>query len=384
MRSRAAVAVFLFGAGAFWNGGNVGPVAAQLSNRFSVSLGSVGLLSGTAFFVVLVLFSLTVAPATRAIGAALTARIGCLLGAAGNVALALAPAFWVLLVGRAIVGVGVALALVIGPAIARAEGGVRFISVFGASVMFGVAAALGLGGLLVAAGASWRLTFVISAAIAVAALPLLPARIEVRPPGHFPPGIVRRMIESGPELRLLLLFAAALGIPLVISAWLNHYLATSGGIAPGLAGVLAFSMFAISTAIRIASGRLAAGGASPILLAGAAPLAAALGVAVVAVEPALSGAIPGIALMGVGFALPYAVMYDEAERLFPAAPVASLSYLSSGANLIPIFAIPLLGSALEHGDAEPALLAMAAFVAVAGIANLRPALRRGRSGGRRT
>jgi MFS family permease len=291
------------------------------------------------------------------------------------VVLAVAPAFWVLLVGRAIAGIGVALVLVIGPAIARAEGGVRMISVFGASVMFGGVAALGLGGLLVEAGASWRLAFVISAVVAIAALPLLPARIEVRPPGHIPPGIVRKLIESAPELRLLLLFTAALAIPLVISAWLNHYLATAGGIRPGLAGVLAFSMFGISAVVRLGSGRLAAAGASPALLAGAAPLVAAAGVALVAVEPKLGGAVPGIILMGSGFALPYAVMYDEAERLFPEAPVASLSFLSSGANVIPIFAVPLVGSALESGDAEAVFIAMAAFVTFAGVANLRPARR---------
>src|SRR5204862_2038531 len=111
MRSRPTLAIFLLGAGAFWNGGNVGPAAAQIANGFSVSLGSVGLLSGTAFFAVLVLFSLTVAPASRAIGAAPTARIGCLLMAAGNVILAVAPEFWVLLAGRAIVGIGVSLAM---------------------------------------------------------------------------------------------------------------------------------------------------------------------------------------------------------------------------------------------------------------------------------
>jgi MFS family permease len=230
-----------------------------------------------------------------------------------------------------------------------------------------------LGGLLVGAGASWRLAFVISALVGLAALPLLPRRVEVRPPGHFPPEIVHRLIESPPELRLLLLFAAALAIPLVISAWLNHYLASAGGIRPGLAGVLAFAMFGISAVVRLGSGRLAAGGASPALLAGAAPLVAAAGVALVAIEPEPGGAIPGIVLMGIGFALPYAVMYDEAERMFPEAPVASLSFLSSGANVIPIFAVPLVGSALEHGDAEAALIAMAAFVAVAGAANLRPA-----------
>ncbi len=94
-----------------------------------------------------------------------------------------------------------------------------------------------------------------------------------------------------------------------------------------------------------------------------------------AVEPSLAGAVPGVVLMGVGFALPYAVMYDEAARLFPSAPVASLSFLSSGANVIPIVAIPLVGAALEHGNGEAGMLALTAVVVLAGVANLRPATR---------
>jgi predicted MFS family arabinose efflux permease len=375
MRGRAAVAIFLLGTGAFWNGGNVGPVADDLAKAFNTSLSSIGLLSGTAFFVVCVLGALTVAPLTRALGAGRTARIACLVTAGGNVLIAIAPAFWVAFAGRMVVGMGVALALVIGPAIARAEGGVRLISVFGASVMFGVAAALGVGGLLVDSGASWQLTFWISAAVAITALPLLPRHVEVRPPGHIPPDIVRRLIESAPEWRLLALFAAALGIPMVIGAWFNHYLITDGGVSAGVAGLVAFTLFGVSTAVRLASGRLAASGFSPRLMAGVAPLIAAAGVTLLAVEPSVGGAIPAAVLMGFGFALPYAVMYDEAERLFPEAPVASLSFLSSGANVIPAIAIPLVGGALDSGHGEGALLVLAALVVIGGLANLRPAAR---------
>jgi predicted MFS family arabinose efflux permease len=384
MRSRAAIAIFLLGAGAFWNAGNIAPIAAQLSHHFSITLGTVGLLSGTALFTVMTVGSLAVPGMTRSLGAIPTARIACVLGAAGNVILALAPAFWVLMVGRIVASAGVALVLVIGPAIARSEGGVKTLSVFGASVMLGVAAALGIGGLLVDAGANWRVAFALSALLAVAALPFLPERVEVTPPGHFPPGIVRRLIDSAPEWRLLLLFAGVAGIPLVVSAWLSHYLTSAGGLTPGLAGILAFLLFGISAVIRVSSGRLAARGFSPVVLAGVAPLVGSVGMVLMAVEPSLAGALPGVVLMGVGFALPYAVMYDEAERLFPEAPVASLSFLSSGANVIPIVAIPLVGAALEHGSGEVAMLALSAVVVLAGAANLRPAARPATGGDERT
>jgi hypothetical protein len=183
------------------------------------------------------------------------------------------------------------------------------------------------------------------------------------------------MFESLPEWRLLLLFVAILAVPLVIGAWLNHYLFTEGGVSAGLAGMLAFAMFGISTAVRIAGGRLSGGGASPVLLAGAAPLVAAAGVALLAIEPSLGAAAVAVVLMGVGFALPYATMYDEGERLLADDPVLSLTFLTVGANAAPIFAIPLFGAALADDHGEGAFAILAAFVALAGLANLRPATR---------
>jgi hypothetical protein len=57
-------------------------------------------------------------------------------------------------------------------------------------------------------------------------------------------------------------------------------------------------------------------------------------------------------------------------------PVLSLTFLTVGANATPIWAIPLVGSALSSGHGEAAFLALAGFVAIAGVANLRPAVRR--------
>jgi hypothetical protein len=82
-----------------------------------------------------------------------------------------------------------------------------------------------------------------------------------------------------------------------------------------------------------------------------------------------------IVLMGIGFALPYATMFDEGERLLEDDPVLSLTFLTVGANAAPIWAIPLIGSALSDGHGEAAFLVLAAFVALAGVTNLRPAVR---------
>jgi hypothetical protein len=102
---------------------------------------------------------------------------------------------------------------------------------------------------------------------------------------------------------------------------------------------------------------------------------AAAGIALFAIAPEIGGAIVAIVLMGIGFALPYATMFDEGERLLEDDPVLSLTFLTVGANATPIWAIPVIGSALSTGHGETAFLVLAALVALAGVTNLHPAVR---------
>jgi DHA1 family inner membrane transport protein len=373
VRARSALGIFLLGAGTAWNGGNVGPAVTELAGAFSVSLSTVGLLSGTVLFGALVAASLATPTLSDRIGPSQGVRLAASLAGAGNVLIAAGPSWGWLISGRVVAGAGLGIALVLGPAVARAEGGVRLLGVFGAGVMLGVAGALGIGGLLADSGVDWRASFAISAAVGFSSLPLLPGRVEVAPKEGRRPGDLCRLLRSLPEWRLLLLFVAILSVPLVISAWLNHYLITEGGLSAGLAGLLAFAMFGLSTVVRIAGGRLSGGGASLVLLAGVAPLVASAGVAVVALEPSLGGATVAVVLMGIGFALPYATMFDEGERLLADDPVLSLTFLTVGANATPILAIPLIGSALANGHGQEAFAILAGFVALAGLVNLRPA-----------
>ena len=79
-----------------------------------------------------------------------------------------------------------------------------------------------------------------------------------------------------------------------------------------------------------------------------------------------------VVLMGAGFALPYAAMVDAAQRLYPERATSTLAVVQTGPNVVPIIVIPLVGSALAQGHGSFALVLIAAFVALAGAANLRP------------
>jgi predicted MFS family arabinose efflux permease len=374
MRTRGpALGIVLLAAGTVWNAGNVGPIVSSLRDEFSASLAEVGMISGGVFFAAVLAAKLSGPALGGRIGAANGARLACLCCGAGNLVCAVAPSIGVLFAGRVVAGYGMGLAVLIGPAIARALGGVRMVGVFGAGVMAGIALALGLGGLLEDAGVDWRVTFGVSILTALAALPFLPRRVEVARPGPPRHGIVGRMIHSGGLWRLALLYVAAVGVPVTLSAWLVHYLTEGDGMRTALAGLLALLLFAAAGTARLIGGRLEYRGVPEILLTGVAPLVAALGVTAIALDRGPAVVLPAVVLMGLGFSLPYVAMVDETERLFPASPLAALSFVTAGGNWFPMAAIPLVGVALDAGNGEEALLLIAALVAFAGVVNLWPA-----------
>ena len=82
-------------------------------------------------------------------------------------------------------------------------------------------------------------------------------------------------------------------------------------------------------------------------------------------------AIPAAIMIGIGLALPYAAMFDEAQRLFPKRPVSAIAFASVGANGAPVLLIPLVGVLFADERSELAWLMLAAIVAIGGLANLR-------------
>ena len=359
----------LLAVGVGWGAGNVGPVVTPLSRGFHVSLAEVGLLSGTVYFAAVMLATPFAVPLASRLGVVRASAIAAAAMAAGNALFAVSPAFGWLLAGRVLVGIGAAVALIVGPVMARELGGMRLLGLFGGAITFGIAAALGVGSALQDAGASWRVGFVVSAAVCLAPMLVLPARIAGAPATLPDRAFLAAALRSGGVWRLLALFVAANGVPLIVSAWFVAYLTRDAGIGTAVAGALAFVVFGLTTVGRPIGARLAgARGRFGALAAGGSAVATA-GLLALAATSSLPGALVAVLLMGVGFALPYAVMVDSAQRLFPGKATATLAVVQTGPNVVPMLVIPLVGTALDHHSAPLAFALLGGFVALAGALN---------------
>jgi predicted MFS family arabinose efflux permease len=368
-RSRGLSAVLL-GLGVGWAAGNVGPVALQLGSQFHATLAAIGLLSGTAYFGAVMIATPLAVPLAGRAGIVRTVAIASIVMAAGHALFAASPVFGSLLVARVLVGIGTAFALIAGPVMARALGGVRLLGLFGGSIALGIAVALGLGSVVEDAGVSWRVGFVVSALVCLTPLLALPAAVPGVPSARPDRTFVRAALATAATWRLLALFIAANGVPLIVGAWLVTYLTRDVDLSATVAGVLAFLVFGLTTIVRPIGARLARSAQRYGLLAVVGSLLAAGGLLVLAASSSLVAAVISVLLMGVGFALPYAVMMDAAQRLFPGRATTTLALVQTGPNVVPIFLIPIVGTALDHGHAPLALLLLAAFVACAGAVNL--------------
>jgi MFS family permease len=368
---RGGVAVFLLGLGLAWNAGNVGPVVGELRDEFSISLTAVGVLSGTLLYTAMVV-GIAIAPrVAERIGLIRGMLLACALGGIGSALFALSPGFALLAVGRVLAGVGLGFAGVFGPVFARATGGVTRVGIFGASFQLGIAGGLGIGSALADAGVDWRVSFAVSAAVALSAVPLLLTENVTVALESGRSGFLRAAVRSSPVWRLGLLFMAMFAVPLTLGAWFVHYVTEQGPIGTALAGGLAFVLFGVSALMREVGGTLARRGVSPGLLTGVMPGLAAVGLVAIALDLDAAVVAPAVLLMGAGFALPYAAMMTEAQKLFPAEPAQPTALLTMAGTALAIGMIPALGAALNAGEGKAGIVALAALVLVAGAANLK-------------
>jgi predicted MFS family arabinose efflux permease len=356
-----------------WNCGNVGPVVSSLSREFDLSLSQVGLLSGTFFFGGSAIGSLAGAVLARRVRVLAGIWACCVASVVGNVIFAAGDSFAVLALGRVFAGVAFGIAAVFVPTYARVFGGVKMLGLFGAGLTLGVAAALFLGSVLDGAGVDWRVAFAITAALGAIALPILPNEpVEVQRAASEGEGLVREALTNQAWWRVQLLGITTLNIPLIVGAWLVHYLITEDGLAAALAGGLAFTLFGISAVMRDVAGRMTAAGASPSMLVIAGLGTGAAGIALLGQDGSAGLALVAIVLMGVGLSLPYPLYYVEAVRVLPDRPVGSLGVMQIGASIFPIPVVPLFGAALASGDADLAFGALAAFALLTLLLNARP------------
>jgi predicted MFS family arabinose efflux permease len=374
MSARRSIGVFMLAlAITGWNCGNVGPVVAPLTQDFDITLGEVGLLSGAFFFAGSAVGSLAGAALARKVRVLAGIWACCVLSAIGNVIFAAGESFAVLATGRVFAGVAFGVAAVFIPTYARVVGGVKMVGLFGAGLTLGVAASLFLGSVMQGAGVDWRVAFVITAALALISLPLLPNEpVEVPRAASEGEGLAREALTNQAWWRVQLLGIATLNLPLIVGAWLVHYLVTGYGLSAAAAGAFGFALFGISAVMRDVAGRITAAGASPSMLVIVGLGVGATGLVLLGQGSSAEVALVAIALMGVGLSLPYPLYYDEAERVLPDRPVGSLGLMQVGAGIFPIPVIPLFGAALASGDADLAFAALGGFALLTLVLNARP------------
>jgi len=368
--TRTIVAVAMLGLSGAWNAGNVGPVAGEIADDFDISLAVVGLLAGTLFLGSCVIGLFVAAQVGERLGAGRGLRLACLMLAAGNLLFAVSPDFAGLAVGRILPGLAFALVNALGAVWARTAGGVGLLGIFGASIQLGIALALLLGSGLSDLDVDWRLGFLVSAALGAGAFVATPRDAGAPPMQKRESGFLGAALRRLRVYRLALLFVSIYGVPMILSAWLIEYLGREGDIAKALAGVISFLLFGLSAAARIFGAQLQQRGVPHALLSGALGLAA-VGIAVVTLDPAAAAGFAAVGLVAVGFGVPYATALGEAQDLYPAEPAEPVALMTLAALIPPIVAIPLIGQALDNGDGELSFGILAVFVALAALANLR-------------
>ena len=363
--------ISLLGVAAAWNAGNVAPVASDISSAFNISLVTYGLLTGTSFFIGCII-ALAVAPRVGEwLGVLLALRVACLTTFVGNIVIAITPVVGGILVGRLVAAVGFAFVAALAPVYARHIGGVLLLGIFGASVQLGIGLGIGVGSVLSDVGFDWRVGFFVSAAVGAVALVSLHGISVANEPLHRTGGFLRAAFRTLRVYRLSLLFISIYGVPVVMGAWLTHYLVHSGGVRVGIAGALAFILFATSALMRFTGARLQQRGVGHLTLVSLLGLSIG-GVILLVIESSVTLAIPAVIALGAGFALPYAQMLVDGQKLFPSEPAEPLALLTIVAMAMPIAVIPLIGLALDEGEGQLAFAAIGVFLAIALIANLRP------------
>ncbi|HST25709.1 MAG TPA: MFS transporter [Gaiellaceae bacterium] len=352
-----------------WNVGNVGAVAEQLGRSYGVGLATVGLFT-TALYVTHLLFQVPGGRASDRFGARRVSLAGLVVIACFNGLALIGPYPALVVVSRVLVGVGTGLAFVSGSAYVRVQGGSPF-----AQGLFG-GVALGGGGLALAIvppvddAIGWRAPFVTAIVVAVAGLVLLaaaPADVARAAPvaAHGSTGVFR----DARLYRLAVLYAASLGLSVVIGNWVVTLLHRHGGLSKGGAGLVGALTLILGVGTRPLGGWILRERPERMRAAVIVSLVAGgVGTAALATARPLGVAIVGAALVGLAAGIPFAPAFTGAALTRPHAPAAAVGFVNGAAAFVTLVGTPLVGLAFSlPGDGR---LAFGVLAAVWGVALL--------------
>jgi MFS family permease len=266
--------------------------------------------------------------------------------ALGNLGLAFAGAYWQLLLCKIFAGFGTGVCFV---------GGARYVHAAAAGPrlnlaqgLFGGSVQLGAGFVILAVPrlnllAGWRVTFLVSAGMAVAAAIIwLAAAPDVAPSGALP-GRFGEMLLSSQLWLLGLAQMATFGISIVVGSWVVVILTKVLKVPATQAGLIGSLVLLLGIVSRPFGGMLRRHMGIRPLIAGSL-LMIALGLfAFVPASISLPMAVTAVVLIGIGVGLPYAPMFSRAGALFPGRAGAAMGLVNMLGIIMILGGAPLVG-----------------------------------------
>ncbi len=349
-----------------WNVSNVGAVADPLAKAYGTSLAVIGLLT-TALFVTHLASQLPAGIWSDRFGPHRVGLAACGAAAVGNAVLLLEPTIAVGIVGRLVVGFGSGAGFVAGLDLVRAGGGGTVLQgLYGGATMAGGGLALLIVPPLTDA-TTWRAPFVSGLVLALAAAALVLAVRELPRVGRASRGVLRDVAL----LPLGALQVATFGLAVIAGNWIVPLLEREGADS-AVAGALGSFVLLAGIVTRPLGGALTHRWPRrrPLLVGGSLVAVAAGALVLAAGGPLYVSALGSLAL-GLAAGLPFAVIFESAQRLRPDAPGAAVAVVNGCAVLAIVVGTPLVGLAFDlPGDGAAGFAAIGAF-SLAGLLFVR-------------
>jgi len=350
-----------------------GPALGFIRAEFALSSADAGMIA-TAFFVGSAATMLAGGAIADRIGPRPAVTLGFLLVTIGGLGAGLlAPTFPALLGWRILGGLGSGFGFAAGAAYTSSiydERGRHLAQgLYGASFLLGSGITLMYIPLLAGPSGDWRLAFTLSAlAVAgvwVAWTVLAPGEPRVRTASRARAAFAGALRHRNTWL-LALCHMCGFGMAIVVGTWVTLYLANAFELPIAAAGLIGSLTLVTGIVSRTSGGAILEGGMKPMRLIRAGLALAIVGLAMLALAPALPVAILGLVVTGLGVGLPYAGVFNGAAASAPSSPASAQAIVGWGGLLTAVFGPPLFGTLLDAtGTFTAGFLVFAAIVLAA-------------------
>lgn len=347
------------------------PLIPLLSRDLGLDDLRAGLLSTALFLTYLVTTLVGIRPIAL-LGPRRSVQLGLVLATLGTALLAAAPVYEAALVGKAVQGLGSAVAFISATRYIAGLYGERrshfALGLFGAGFPLGSALALAVMPTFAALLGGWRPAVAAEAAVVGAAALGWAAspRIAWAPD----PGDMRDALRCGNCWWTSLQHAAGFGLAIASGTWITVFLLRDFSLPLTLSGVLGSLLLALAVVARSVGGWLVAREHVPtrtVMRAGDGAIVAGIVLLALPGRP-LPIALAGAVLVGLGVGLPYAAVFNTAAASLPGAPAAAQGLAAIGGTTGVMVGAPAMGLAVQTFGFSAAWAFVGFVAAAAGLA----------------